>query len=82
MQCHCFIVRGKHSNQLTVNFLADEITGMTFKASSLNFLSDVFQMTISCLANHVNYISDSMDHIADRKMGKSIMLTEKGRTSN
>lgn len=45
-------------------------------------MSDVSQMTIRCLGNHVNYISDSMDHISDRKEGESIMLTEKGRTSN
>ena len=30
-------------------------------------MSDVSQMTKRCLANHVNYISDSIDHVADRK---------------
>lgn len=46
-------------------------------------MSDVWCLTNDnkMSANHVNYISDSMDHIAGGE-GKSIMLTEKGRTSN
>lgn len=35
----CFFTKGKHWNLSTVNFLADEITAVTFKASSSNFLS-------------------------------------------
>lgn len=37
VQRYCFMLRGKSCNQSTANFLADEITGVTFKASSLNF---------------------------------------------
>lgn len=45
------------------------MTWLSFIAPYLNFCmtSDGLPMTIRCLVNQENYVSDTMDHVADRK---------------
>lgn len=72
----------KPRNQSTENFRADEITGVTFKASSSNFLFFFLiseRMTIRHLANHVNYVPDSMDRVARTEGGKALCWLKRGR---